>query len=138
MFKKDYKFFDVAKAISKTSCYHRYPIGCCIVNKNEIISVGCNMKKSHPMQKHFNPLRFNANDSIPSNYHHFLHAEMNALIHASNRNLSGMSIYVYRETRDHHLAMCRPCNACMEALRERGIKKIYYTTQDGFCEENII
>ena len=138
MFKKDYNFFDIAKAASKSSDYGSCKIGAVIVNKKEIVSLGCNIKKTHPIQKRLNTLRYADWDTISPKLHHFLHAEINAIIHSDNRDLSKMSIYVYRETQDGHLAMSRPCKACMQALRNKGIKKIYYTTYDGFCEENLI
>ena len=138
MFKKDFKFFDVAKAVSKTSSYNAYKIGAVIVNKKEIISVGCNVKKTHPMQKKLNPLRYSNWDDVSPKLHHFLHAEMSAIIHSDNKDLSKMSIYVYRETKEGKMANSRPCNACMQALREKGIKRIFYTTPYGFCEETLI
>ena len=33
--------------------------------------------------------------------------------------------------------MARPCPACMMALKLRGVKHIYYTTDEGLAYENI-
>ena len=50
-------------------------------------------------------------------------------------NFAEVEIYVYRETKSGKRAMARPCAACTKALKDLGIKKICYTTDDGFCEE---
>ena len=36
------------------------------------------------------------------------------------------------------LGMARWCPACMAALKSLGIKKICYTTDDGYAEEKLI
>lgn len=133
MVKRDFHYFKIAKAVSKTSTFDRIRIGCIIVYKKEILSAGVNVKKSHPMQKKYNSLRFNCQPE----YHHYLHAEMRAIINAGKDNLSGACIYVYREDKRGNLAPSRPCNACMEVIKKYGIKKIFYTTEDGYCEEVI-
>ena len=54
-------------------------------------------------------------------------------------DLSKAKLYVYRETKKtHKLAMSRPCNACMAQIKAMGIRRIYYTTDDGYCEETIV
>ena len=34
--------------------------------------------------------------------------------------------------------MSRPCPSCMAAIKDMGIKHIYYTTNDGFVYENLM
>ena len=36
---------------------------------------------------------------------------------------------------DGTTALARPCKACAQAIREMGIKKICYSTENGYCEE---
>lgn len=36
------------------------------------------------------------------------------------------------------MQMCRPCNACLYAIKQAGIKTIYYTTKDGYVKEELI
>ena len=50
-------------------------------------------------------------------------------------NFSEIEIYVYRETKGGRKALAKPCAACTKALRDLGIKKVCYTTNDGYCEE---
>ena len=122
------KFFNVAKAVAKTSQYPRIKIGCCIVKKNKILAVGVNQLKSHPMQKRYNKFRPLNNDNINNN----IHAELDAVIKCNKDDLIGASIYVYRESSDTQLRMCKPCEACTELIKRCGIKTIYYTDVDGY------
>lgn len=33
--------------------------------------------------------------------------------------------------------MARPCASCMQAIKDLGIREIYYTTNDGYSYEKI-
>ncbi len=43
-------------------------------------------------------------------------------------------IYIYISY-TNGLGMARPCPACMAAIKELGIKNIYYTTDNGYAYE---
>lgn len=133
MTKKNKKYFMLAKAASELSDYDRIKIGAVIVHKKEIVSVGYNHKKSHPKQKELNKYRF---EDEHDRCNHFLHAEMSAIVNSHYADLSDASIYVYRSNKEG-IQNCRPCAGCMKAIKEKGIKTIYYTTQDGYCKEEI-
>ena len=66
-----------------------------------------------------------------------LHAEMMCLLGLKDMDIdySKVKLYVYREDNDGNLANCRPCPACMELIDRLGIKKIYYTTENGYATE---
>jgi deoxycytidylate deaminase len=132
MNKKDERYFNLAKSISQTSDFKRINIGCVIVLNKDILASSANIKKSHPMQYKFNSLRFDDRHCTCKNY---LHAEMNCLLKCKYINLSKASLYVYREDRNGNLANSRPCNACMEEIKRKGIGDIWYTTGDGYCHE---
>lgn len=57
------------------------------------------------------------------------HAEV-AAIRAYKGNLQGATLYVARLGRNKRAAMSKPCEGCEKAIREAGIKKVYYTV-DG-------
>lgn len=142
MFKKDYHFFDLAEKVSQTSDYRKAKIGAVITNKSEIISVGSNKLKSHPLQKILNKKYFSSRfgglydtDKVVHRFN--LHAELNAILNAGDRDLTGYSIYIFRKDCNGHISMSRPCKACMAAIKKCGIKKVYYTTRDGYAEETI-
>lgn len=133
---KDATFFNKAKqAAQQFSTYPRYHIGCVCVYKKHIISIGANSTKTHPIQKIYNKERYNSDDTP-----HSLHAEIAALtLIMSNQNIdwSEVEIYNYRESRSGNISMSRPCKACMALIKELGIRRIHYTTTDGYAVENI-
>ena len=58
--------------------------------------------------------------------------------HNGEIDFSKVKVVVYREFRNGKLANCRPCPACMAAIKEMGIEQIYYTTEDGgYVKEEI-
>ena len=133
MYKRDRKYFNLAKLASEFSDYGRIKIGAVIVYKKNIISIGYNHKKSHPTQRRLNAYRF---DDKLDKCKHFIHAEMSAIVNSHYTDLNGASIYVYRCNKEG-IQNCRPCAACMKALKDKGIKTIYYTTANGYCKEEL-
>jgi deoxycytidylate deaminase len=122
--------------MSVHSTKERVKIGAVIAVKNTIVSVGVNKSQSHTMQMRYNKFRQYREDSCLANSQHEIHAEIDAINRAINRtkhlDLSKAAIYVYREDKNGSLAMCRPCGACMRAIRDVGIRHIYYTSPDGY------
>jgi len=134
---KDKVFFNAAKAISELSDHH-FKLGCVVVDHHRIISSGHNSKtKCHPIQATLDRRYFN--DPKVTQYGP-VHAEVAALLPLIKKNidLSGAVLYVYRQDRHTHLAASRPCPRCMALIKQYGIKKIKYTTYDGFAAEKII
>jgi len=123
------KFFQLARNASQFSDFDNAVsrhLGCVIVYRNRIISVGWNCDKEHPAQKKYNKERgFN-----PTNCKNSLHAEMYALVKTDGLDIdwSKATMFVYRELANGRCAMARPCKACMKAILDRGIKNVYYTT----------
>lgn len=112
------QYFKIAREQSLMSDF-RCRVGACIVSGKNIFK-GYNKRKTHP--KFANP-----NIHIKTS----LHAELSCFINAGdNVDLNGASIYVYRETKDGKPAMSRPCEHCMEFLKDAGIKTIYYSTSE--------
>lgn len=116
------KFFNLAKKLSYKSDYYAHRLGAVVVRGNEIIGVGFNKKKTHPLSE----TRFNN-----------IHAELSAILNSGEENLEGCSIYVYRETKHGSPAMARPCEHCIKLLKQVNISKIYYSTERGFTKEEI-
>ncbi len=57
----------------------------------------------------------------------YLHAEVSAIIKALKRG-EPYEIRVYRHFKDGSPAPSKPCPACMLAIKEANIKKIWYTS----------
>jgi len=127
---KDMKYFEVAKSLSFLSDFTEAQIGAIIVLKNEIIATGYNRNKTHPTQYHFAKLANNPKAIL-------LHAEMSCYIKImnSNRDFSQARIYTYRQNKIKQLANSKPCDICIIPIKLLGIREIYYTTSDGYCNE---
>lgn len=136
MNKSDLNYFKKAYYIAKISDFPKIHVGCIAVYQNNIIGVGYNTTKTHPIQKYYN--RFREYDS-ENKFHHTLHAEINCInsIRHMDLNFSKVKLYIYRIRKDKEYGMCRPCPSCMAAIKDLGIKNIYYTTDNGFVYEKI-
>lgn len=116
------RYFNLAKKLSYKSDYHSHRLGAVVVRGNEIIGVGFNKKKTHPLSE----TRFNN-----------IHAELSAILSTGLDDLNGCSVYVYRETRQGQPAMARPCEHCIKLLKQLSVSKIYYTVDNGFSQEKL-
>lgn len=135
----DLHLFKVARECSLQSDYcGSARIGCVVVYKGSVLAKGFNSDKTHTIQNKYNVLRYkdSGNRYLPSK----IHGELSVLskIKYLDIDFSRVHLYVYRELKDGTLAMARPCKACMAAIKQMGIKRIYYTTECGFAAERII
>jgi len=112
-------YFRLARNESFKSNF-RVKIGAVLVHGRKPISVGHNIPtKCNPQIKRFD--RFKT-----------LHAEIGACIGIEKSLLKGSILYVYRERHDESVAMAKPCIMCETFLRTYGIKKVFYTIDNGF------
>lgn len=90
--------------------------------KGIVVAFGKNSKRTHPLM-----LKYGRNQ-----HSRFLHAEVDALIRASN-TLRAFPIgyeyhlYVVRVGRNGELAYSKPCSGCRKAIKDYGIGKIYHS-----------
>lgn len=129
MNKRQQRYITLALKAALDSTYARVRIGAVIVDGNYLVASAANQATSHPRQYHYNNL---ANRMAPA---HACHAEIHALVRSKRYDLSTSEIFIARMDRRGRLAMCRPCAACMLAIREAGIRQITYTTNKGIVTE---
>lgn len=102
----------IAMSEANKSSYH-YKLGAVIFKHGKVLSKGFNK----------------VNRGYAKNYGHWagsLHAELAAII-AARADLKGTSLLVVRSTG----GKSKPCQACMVAMKEAQIKKVYYTDEHG-------
>lgn len=130
----DYRYFNKAQQIATFSDYYKTHVGCIAVYHGQVIGLGCNCNKTHPMQKYYNRYRHNSDSLLPK-----LHAEINCVNQIKNLdiNFSNVKLYIYRIRKDQPYGMARPCPSCMAAIKDLGIREIYYTTNDGYSYEKL-
>ena len=119
--------FDLAYETAESSPSKKQ-VGAVLLNKNRVVVTATNLEtKSHPMQAKFAE-RVGLREKI------FLHAEIAALVKCREEC---DTIVVARLGGHNHdeLRMAKPCPVCALALKEAGIDKVHYTTNDGFLYE---
>ena len=136
MTKSHRAYFKAAKAVSESSDFYRVKVGCVAVYKHKIISSGCNSYVTNPLQKRYNKFRFNTDATL-----HSKHAELDCLLPLINRHdidFSRVSLYIYRQYKSGDLGMARPCESCINLMRDLGIRDVYYTGDSSYIKEEII
>lgn len=134
MTKTDYRFFNKARQVAEVSDYRKVHVGCVAVYQGCVIGIGCNCNKTHPVQFYYNKYRNQSDTLLPK-----LHAEINCInqIKHLDLNFSKVKLYIYRIRHDQPYGIARPCPSCLAAIKDLGIKNIYYTTNDGFVYEKL-
>lgn len=116
------KYFDIAKRQALKSNHNDFKHGAVIIKKNRVLAVGYNQNKTHTRSLHS---------------HRHIHAEMAAAFKLSLKALENATIYVWRAHHDGSNAMSRPCPSCLKILTQVGIKRMVYSTNQGYAEEFI-
>lgn len=138
MTKREESLFNIAKEVSTFSDFAGPHIGAVVVCGKTILSTGYNSNKTRPLQHRYNIYRhFNDYQSSIA----LGHAEINALSRLIGKEIEWerVSIFVYRELKNGEKACSRPCSACMNLIKDLGIKNIYYTDEHGnYCKEKVL
>ena len=130
----DYKYFNTARQVANISDYKQQHVGRVAVYQGQVIGLGCNCNKTHPMQKFYNKYRIKSDNMLPK-----LHAEISCInqIKHLGINFSKVKLYIYRIRKAQPFGLSRPCPSCMAAIKDLGIRDIYYTTNNGFSYEKL-
>ena len=111
--------FRAALSAAKDSELRAHRVGAVIMKGKSIVSIGRNVKKTHP--------------NCPTNYSQ--HAEFNAAIGLdSYANHSGLTIYIARLTRTGKIGISKPCEFCERLLINLGIHRVVFSNDDGNME----
>ena len=110
-----FKPFILAQKMSLHSDHRKHHVGAVILRRDRVVGVGFNQRKSHPRSPHT----------------WTIHAELKAILNA-REDLTGCTIYIYREHRNGALACARPCIYCQALLREVGITAAFFSNEEGY------
>ncbi len=111
----DEYFMGVALLAAERSKDPNTQVGACIVDdQNRILSTGYN---GFPQGCSDDIFPWNRDESLgETKYQFVVHAELNAILNARGKNLSGSKVYV----------ALFPCNECAKAIIQSGIKEVIY------------
>lgn len=133
------RMFNQARLEAEKSKFEHFKIGCVITYKGKIIGRGCNDDKSHPMQKKYN-LRYRDFHVHNGEFvKHSIHAEIAAItsvpyVVGTDVDWSKAKIFVYRICKGKRLGYgnSKPCPACMHAIKDVGIRNVFYSDNMGY------
>lgn len=113
------RFEDILHKLKKnalnSSLYYKH--SACIFKNDKILTIGNN--------KYFKNLSI-ANKIIKLS----IHAEIDAL--SKHKSVKGLDILIIRVSdKSNNLKNSRPCNACIDKLKKKGIRKVYYSNDKG-------
>ena len=112
----DEYFMGIAMLAARRSKDPNTQVGACIVSDdNIIISTGYNGMPKGCSDDEF-PWDRKGENEAATKYPYVVHAELNAILNASGRDLRGSRIYV----------ALFPCNECAKAIIQCGIKEVMY------------
>ena len=123
---KDKYYMDIAKAVCRRSTCIKRKYGCVIVNNDEIIATGyngnprgmtncCDTGKCLRLDKPHNTGDYSDCHSV--------HAEQNAMLSASRRDMIGAKMYLYGEEGGIEIE-AKPCPICSRMIANSGIRKV--------------
>lgn len=104
------------------SRFKRKPVGCAYIQGSKII-IGSNDIKTSPLS------------AMLGSRKNRIHAEVFVLKQIKEGD--GV-LYIYRERKNGSLGLARPCQSCLKLIRQKGIKRIVYSTYGGFAKEKLI
>lgn len=122
----DNYYLNIAKAVSARSSCLKRQYGCVIVNNQEIISTGyngsprgadncCDSGYCERLNVPHNSGQYDECNSV--------HAEQNALISASRKEMIGAVMYLYGEE-NGQVIDAEPCPICKRMIQNAGIKRV--------------
>lgn len=129
----DNYYLNIAKAVSARSSCLKRQYGCVIVNNREIIATGyngsprdslncCDEGVCKRLHEPHNSGNYDGCNSV--------HAEQNALISASRKDMFGGTLYLYGEE-SGTVIDCEMCPICNRMAKNAGIVEVVYGRADG-------
>ena len=121
----------LARHASAKSDFGRFQTGAVAIYNNKVLALGWNSSKTSSLQAKYNKQRGFDGYS----YRSTIHAEMMVVskIQYLDIDFSKVRLFVWRGEQVPQIS--RPCQACEKALRDLGIRKIFYTGNNSYIEE---
>lgn len=125
---KDEYYLGIARAVSKRSTCLRRNYGAVIVKDDEIISTGYNGSPRGKVNCCDMGTCYRERNDIPHGEQYekckAVHAEMNAIISPSRKELIGATLYLYGEENGEEIVGASPCEICAGMIANAGIIRV--------------
>lgn len=120
------RFFEFARKMASMSEYGKFRHGAVLVRHGAIMSAGLNKDKPCSFGGRFRPKEMG--DAT-------VHAELAAILNVPRSQTENSDIYVVRVgANNEDLRNSKPCRMCQAALKFVGVKRIFYSTENGDFE----
>ncbi len=134
------RYFEFAKKAAQSASYHgpnnfKPRIGAVAIYKGSVVATASNSDKTSPLQAHYNIYRYKSTNTLAKAHAETILVQRLRWRFGDSLDWSKVHVYLYREYADGQLAPSRCCPSCMAMFKELGIKKIFYTTEDGYVME---
>lgn len=117
---------------------YTYKIAAAIIYKNKIIKLSHNEIKSHTFQKQYakneHAIYFHAETSVIHKARKILGDEKLKKATLIVARVSQIRSKAQQKLMGHNIAEAKPCEGCESCIKDFGIKKVIYTTQQGTME----
>jgi deoxycytidylate deaminase len=126
------KGYELAKSASLNSDFYKCHTGAVAIYGNKVLAIGWNSEKLSTMQARYNT---KTRGFDGHKYKSSIHAEMMVVnkIKYLDVDFSQVRIFVWRGQNTPMLS--KPCKACEKAMRDLGIKKVFYTGANSYISE---
>lgn len=123
--KKNKRMFSFAKRMAMMSDYGHFSHGAVLVKCGNVLNASHNKDKTCSFGSRFRCKNLGRAT---------LHAELGAVLNMSRDSTEGADIYVVRVNRTGELRNSKPCEMCKEAMRFCGVKRVFYSTENGLYD----
>ena len=123
--KKMQRYLKLAQNMASSSNYGKIKHGAVLIKGGSVINATFNKDKFSAFGE-----RFRQNGCGHATHH----AELGCVLGIDRSKTSGASIFVVRINRLGKLRLSKPCTMCHDVLKFTGVKKVYYSTNDGSIE----
>tara|TARA_Y100000310_G_C20630194_1_gene788217 strand:- start:793 stop:1248 length:456 start_codon:yes stop_codon:yes gene_type:complete len=120
--KKIQRYLETARNIANQSNYGKIKHGAILVKGGSIIHASCNKGNFSAFGS-----RFRKQGRGPATHH----AELGCITGVPRAVSTGADVYVCRVNRHGEYRSSKPCNMCHDVLKHVGVKRVYYTTDEG-------
>lgn len=123
--------YELARQASLKSDFCKAHTGAVAIYNNKVLALGWNSSKTSSIQARYNKERGFDGYAFTSS----IHAEMMVIakIRYLDIDFSQVRIFVWRGGATPQIS--KPCPACEKAIRDLGIRKVFYTGNNSYIEE---
>ena len=113
---------DLAKKVALQGTYGGFKHGAVLLRGGKVINTSCNKSNHCSFGTRFR----RRDEGLPT-----LHAELGCILNLDRAATEGTTMLVVRVGKSGEYRMSKPCTMCRAVLSHVGVKKVYYTDENG-------